>query len=100
MSETSKSKSTQPRLRGDGSPCIIIIGRHVHLSLKKRNISLLSERKPNSPHLEPREHELLRREVGGAQLVVCDEGPDESQDQLQVAVVDVRVAWKRRINDQ
>ena len=47
------------------------------------------------PHLEPREHELLGREVGGAQLVVRNQGPYQPQDQLQVAVVDVRVAWKR-----
>ncbi len=42
-------------------------------------------------HLEPGQHELLGREVGGAQLVVGDEGPDQAQDQLQVAVVDVGV---------
>ena len=42
--------------------------------------------------LQPREHELLGREVGGAQLVVRDQGPYQTQDQLQVPVVDVSVA--------
>ena len=45
-------------------------------------------------YLEPGEHELLGREVGGAQLVVRDQRPYQPQDQLQVPVVDVRVAWK------
>ena len=44
--------------------------------------------------LEPGQHELLGREVGGAELVVGNEGPDQAQDQLQVAVVDVGVAWE------
>ena len=42
---------------------------------------------------QPREHELFRREIGGSQLVVRDEGPDEAQDELQVPIVDVGVPW-------
>ena len=43
-------------------------------------------------HLEPCEHELLGREVGGTELVVGDEGPYQTQDQLQVPVIYIRVA--------
>ncbi len=43
-------------------------------------------------HLEPGQHKLLGREVRRPKLVVGNQGPDEAQDQLQVAVVDVGVA--------
>ena len=46
-------------------------------------------------HLEPSEHELLGREVASAELVVGDQTPDQTQNQLHVPVLDVRVAWKQ-----
>lgn len=45
--------------------------------------------------LQPGQHQLLGREVWGTQLVVGNQGPDQAQDQLQVAIVDISVAWKR-----
>ena len=43
-------------------------------------------------HPQPGQHQLLRRELGTADLVVDDQRPDQAQDQLQVAVDDVQVA--------
>ena len=42
--------------------------------------------------LQPGQHQLFGREVGGAQLIVSNQAPNETQDQFQVAVVDVCVA--------
>jgi hypothetical protein len=47
-------------------------------------------------YLEPGEHQLLGREVAGAELVVGDQAPDQPQDQLHVSVLDVGVAWEAR----
>ena len=41
--------------------------------------------------LQPGQHQLFGREVGGAQLVVGNQGPRQAQNQLQIPVVNVTV---------
>ena len=42
--------------------------------------------------LQPGQHQLLRGEVGGAQLVMGNQGPCQPQYQLQVAIVYVGIS--------
>ena len=43
-------------------------------------------------YLEPCEHQLLGWEVGSAELVVSDERPNQTEDQLHISVLDIRVS--------
>lgn len=43
-------------------------------------------------YLEPGQHQLLRWELGTPDLVVDNQRPNKAQDQLQVAVYNVKVA--------
>ena len=52
----------------------------------------------NWADLEPGEHELLGWEVGGAQLVVGNQAPDQAQDQLHIPVLDISVSCRKEIN--
>jgi hypothetical protein len=44
-------------------------------------------------NLQPGQHQLFGREVGGSELVVGDQGPDQTQDQLHVPILDISVSW-------
>ena len=61
-------------------------------------IMIITEKAHNT-HLEPRQHEFLGRELGLSDLVMHDEWPDKTQDELEVAIDDVHITWKEEKNE-
>ncbi len=46
-------------------------------------------------YLKPSKHQLLGREFGSTDLVPQDQRPNQAEDELEVAVHDVFIAWKK-----